>query len=54
MLEDNCLPETFDPNTIAFHELKQCEICEQVFNMTVRRHHCRKCGKVFAISAQPT
>jgi FYVE zinc finger len=30
---------------VSFHELKHCEICEQVFNLTIRRHHCRKCGK---------
>lgn len=45
MLEDNCLPEYFDPATVKFHEFKYCEICEQVFNMTIRRHHCRRCGK---------
>ena len=39
------LPERFNPDDITFHELKSCEICEQVFNMTIRRHHCRRCGK---------
>lgn len=39
------LPEHFNPKEIKFHELDSCEICEQVFNMTNRRHHCRRCGK---------
>jgi hypothetical protein len=41
----DCLPEFFDPNSVGHHELKSCEICEVVFNMTQRRHHCRRCGK---------
>ena len=45
MLDDNSLPETFDADAVEHHELKQCEICETTFNMTSRRHHCRKCGK---------
>lgn len=45
MLEDSGLPDNFDVDAVPFHELKHCEICEQVFNLTIRRHHCRKCGK---------
>lgn len=41
----DCLPEVFDPNSVGFHELKSCEICEIVFSLTQRRHHCRRCGK---------
>jgi hypothetical protein len=45
MLDFDGLPERFNPDEITFHELKACEICEQTFNMTIRRHHCRRCGK---------
>jgi hypothetical protein len=45
MLDFDGLPEKFNPEAITFHELKACEICEQTFNMTIRRHHCRRCGK---------
>jgi hypothetical protein len=45
MLDFDGLPERFNPDDITFHELKACEICEQTFNMTIRRHHCRRCGK---------
>jgi hypothetical protein len=43
--DNNGLPESFDVEQVVFHELKHCEICEQVWGMTIRRHHCRKCGK---------
>lgn len=41
----DCLPDFFDPNSVGHHELKSCEICDVVFSMTQRRHHCRRCGK---------
>jgi len=45
IIQMDCLPEVFDPNSVGFHELKACEICEVLFNLTQRRHHCRRCGK---------
>ncbi|KAH3760929.1 protein piccolo [Pelomyxa schiedti] len=34
------------PVWIPDKNAKFCMICSQVFNVIIRRHHCRKCGKV--------
>ncbi|XP_061139662.1 early endosome antigen 1-like isoform X4 [Syngnathus typhle] len=29
------------------HEVRNCMTCHKGFSVTVRKHHCRQCGKIF-------
>eukprot|EP00929_Paragymnodinium_shiwhaense_P086325 TRINITY_DN46851_c0_g1_i2.p1 TRINITY_DN46851_c0_g1~~TRINITY_DN46851_c0_g1_i2.p1 ORF type:complete len:905 (-),score=136.85 TRINITY_DN46851_c0_g1_i2:214-2859(-) len=35
---------------VADEEVSQCAACKHDFSVTTRRHHCRRCGKVFCNS----
>ncbi|KJE93339.1 hypothetical protein CAOG_04144 [Capsaspora owczarzaki ATCC 30864] len=38
---------TTPPNWQSDRLVHQCNICKRRFNVTLRRHHCRYCGKIF-------
>lgn len=35
------------PNWQIDTKISACNICKQTFGLTLRRHHCRYCGKIF-------
>ena len=35
------------PSWVDDDDRTHCEGCEAKFNLTRRRHHCRKCGEIF-------
>ena len=34
------------------HEHKVCQECKRDFNVFIRRHHCRYCGRILVINVQ--
>jgi hypothetical protein len=36
-----------NPNWRKDNEVTKCQLCEKLFTMVVRKHHCRRCGQIF-------
>ena len=34
------------PRHIQWQQASNCQLCEKEFTLTLRQHHCRKCGRV--------
>lgn len=34
------------PRDIQWQQASNCQLCEKEFTLTLRQHHCRKCGRV--------
>ncbi|KAM4054805.1 FYVE zinc finger domain-containing protein [Hirsutella rhossiliensis] len=49
--DDRTLPQTREWQPDA--EVTYCPICHTQFNIFVRKHHCRKCGRVVCNSCSP-
>ncbi|ORY66141.1 FYVE zinc finger-domain-containing protein, partial [Pseudomassariella vexata] len=47
------LPEITLPRWQPDAEVTYCPICHQQFSFLVRKHHCRKCGRVVCASCSP-
>lgn len=37
------------PIWILDNEVSKCSICNNIFNLIRRKHHCRSCGEVFIL-----
>ena len=38
------------PRDIKWQQASNCQLCEKEFTLTLRQHHCRKCGRVVCFS----
>ncbi|KAK2707207.1 zinc finger FYVE domain-containing protein 21-like [Artemia franciscana] len=39
--------ELKEPNWVSDKDVERCQDCYMIFNMMNRRHHCRRCGRIF-------
>ncbi|KAH7329265.1 hypothetical protein B0I35DRAFT_40764 [Stachybotrys elegans] len=51
--ETEAMPEFFLPRWQPDAEVTYCPICQSQFSIFVRKHHCRKCGRVVCNSCSP-
>ena len=44
---ENKLPPTNRPEWMKDKEVTHCINCNNKFSLTLRKHHCRNCGKIY-------